>query len=189
MRGNRDRLPDPATSAAAPLHRRDAVDVAFRVGIALKAVYAVGEFVAGVAMSFLDPTRMQRLIHWVTRRELAVDPDDRLMNYILTLGHTYTLDMQKFVMGYLLLHGAVKTTVLFLLVKKVRWGYPLAAAVFAVFIVLQVLAFLRGHSPFMLYQTALDVALVVLILIEYRRMGPKPEKLAEPPETTEGKAP
>lgn len=109
----------------------------------------------------------------MTRRELAVDPDDRLMNYILTLGHAYTLDKQIFVMVYLLLHGAIKTTVLLLLVKKVRWGYPLAAAVFAVFIVLQVLAFLRGHSPFMIYQTALDVALVVLILVEYRRMGPK----------------
>jgi len=54
--------PHERPASGAP-RRRDAVDVAFRVGIALKAVYAVGEFVAGVAMSFLDPTRMQRLIH------------------------------------------------------------------------------------------------------------------------------
>jgi uncharacterized membrane protein len=115
----------------------------------------------------------------VTRRELAVDPDDKLMNYLLTLGHAYTLDMQKFVMIYLLLHGLLKTTVLVLLVKKVRWGYPLAAAVFSFFIVYQSFSFLRGHSPFMIYQSVLDVALVVLILVEYRRMGPKPAKPTE----------
>ena len=161
--------PNPRT--AKPKSRRDAVDVAFRVGIALKAVYAVGELLAGIGMSFLDPVRMGRLVHWVTRRELAVDPDDRLMNYILTLGHAYTLDMQKFVLVYLLLHGLLKTTVLVLLVKKVRWGYPLAAAVFSFFVVYQILSFLRGHSPFMIYQSVLDAALVWLILVEYSRMG------------------
>jgi uncharacterized membrane protein len=158
--------------------KKDAVDIAFRFGISLKAIYAVGELLTGIAMSFLDTVRMGRLVHWVTRRELAVDPDDRLMNYLLTLGHSYTLDMQKFVMVYLLLHGLLKTTVLVLLVKKVRWGYPLAAAVFSFFVVYQILSFLRGHSPFMIYQSVLDVALVVLILVEYQRLEPKEHRHA-----------
>jgi uncharacterized membrane protein len=172
-----------------PGRRKDFVDIAFRVGLALKALNALGEFLAGIAMVFLDPVRMHRLIDFVTRKELAVDPDDRLMNYLLTLGHAYTLDMQQFVMGYLLLHGAIKVTVLLLLVRKVRWAYPLSAAVFLALIVLQILGFLRGHSPFILYQSALDAALVVLIVIEYRRMGPKAPTRPAAPEKQGGGSP
>ncbi len=166
---------------------KDFVGVAFRVGIALKGVYAAGELLAGIGMAFLPPARMDRLIHFVTRKELAVDPDDKLMNYLLTFGHSYTLDMQKFVMVYLLLHGLLKTTVLVLLARKVRWAYPVAVVVFSLLIVYQCFSFLRGHSPFMLYQSTLDAVLVALILVEYRRLAPKPEHPADDDAEDEGR--
>lgn len=136
----------------------------------MKAFDALVEIIGGIALIFLPPGRLNALIAFVTRRELLEDPDDIIMNALINFGHSFGVGSWHFVIFYLLSHGIIKLFVIFLLWKKKLWAYPLSVAVFVGFIVYQLHKLSFGNSLFLLVLTVLDVIMIVLTILEYKRI-------------------
>ena len=145
------------------------IHAGFETVLILKVLGAAGEVSGGIGLVFLTPERADRLISAISAQELARDPGDLLMNWLVTFGRTFSVSMQHFAVFYLLSHGAVKLTVLFLLWKKKLWAYPLSALVFAGFIVYQIRQFSSSGSVMLIILTVLDIAMIALTILEYRR--------------------
>jgi len=145
------------------------IAVGFKAGLIMKGLFALSEILGGVAAFFLHPERAVALISMISERELTEDPTDLIMNYLVHFGHSYSVDTQRFLIFYLLAHGVIKMAAIVLLWYKVKWAYPVSAIVFFAFIVYQVYHFTVSHSFFLIYVTIVDVVMIVLTLLEYRR--------------------
>ena len=146
------------------------IHVGFDIGLLLKALNALAEIIGGFALFFLPPERLKTLITFVTRGELLEDPNDFIMNHLINLGQSFGINLWHFMIFYLLSHGIIKLTVLFLLWKKKLWAYPLSVAVFIGFIIYQLHRFTSSNSIFMLLLTILDIVMIVLTILEYKRI-------------------
>jgi len=151
-------------------NRTRLVHIGFEIGLLLKGLFALGEVLCGFGMIFMNPGRVNRLITWATRDELVEDPRDRITNYLISFGHTFTVDLQHFLILYLFFHGAVKLIVILLLWKKKLWAYPLSVAVFVGFIIYQVYKYINAPSVVLLFLTFLDVAMIILTIFEYKAL-------------------
>lgn len=149
---------------------KNILDVSFDIGLLLKGIFALGECIGGVALIFITPDRLNRFIAWFSAGELSGDPKDWLMNRLILLGYSFTFGSQHFAVFYLLSHGIIKLAVILLLWREKLWAYPLSVLVFIGFIVYQTVRFASGHSVLLLFLTALDIVMIALTILEYRKM-------------------
>jgi uncharacterized membrane protein len=144
--------------------------VGFHIGIIAKGLFDAAEILSGLFMLFMTPERMQALIDIISKRELIEDPNDFVMNYIVSYSHVFTLSTQHFTSFYLLTHGAIKMIALFLLWQKKLWAYPVSCVLLFGFIVLQLQRFSQTHSIMLLAISALDLAMIFFTVLEYRNI-------------------
>jgi len=151
------------------LNKRN-IDVSFHIGLILKGLYDIGEVLCGILLIFLNPERMSKLITFISKNELHEDPNDFVMNYLVSFSHVFSIGMQHFTSFYLLSHGIVKILILILLWRKRLWAYPLSCLIFIFFIVIQIQRFSQTHSIMLLVLTLIDIVMVVLTILEYRNI-------------------
>ena len=149
------------------------VEKSFDIVLILKALFALGEILSGVAIFFINPAWIVGIIQWLTRSELQEDPRDFLMHMLINFGHHFTVETQYLVAIYLLVHGLVKIVTLTLLWQKILWAYPLSILVFLGFIIYQLREFMLHHSIFMIVVSLIDVLMIVLTILEYRNLKNK----------------
>lgn len=149
------------------------IEKSFDIVLLLKSLFALGEIASGIAMFFLTPDRVNRMIQWFSRGELKEDPNDFLINLIVNFGHHFTVGAQYLTAIYLLSHGLIKIITLFLLWRKILWSYPLSIIVFVGFIIYQMNEFLLHHSIFMVLVSLVDILMIVLTILEYRNLKAK----------------
>jgi len=89
---------------------------------------------------------------------------------ITNAGERLTNDATLFAIVYLLLHGALKLVTLALLWKKILWSYPLSILLLVSFILYQIFEFFNHGSISMLVLCAVDVLMIILTLLEYRKL-------------------
>jgi len=145
------------------------IAVGFKAGLIMKGLFALSEILGGVAALFLHPERAVALISMISERELAEDPTDLIMNYLVRFGQGYSVATQHFLVFFLLAHGVIKLTAIVLLWKKIRWAYPVSAIIFTAFVVYQVYHFIVSQSFFLIYVTVVDIAMIILTMLEYKR--------------------
>lgn len=150
---------------------KDAViKIGFYGGLAIKAIDAMIEFFGGLFLLILSHDWINRLIHFIAIPELREDPKDRIMNYFITLGQNFSISSQYTVAIYMLLHGATKLTVIWLLLKKKLWAFPLAVFVFGLFIAYELYSYMHSQSVLLLLLIIIDAAMIVMIILEYKRL-------------------
>ena len=149
--------------------RRRFITIGFNIGLLLKGLFAIVEIIGGILSVLLSPERVNTLVSLITNAELSEDPGDILMHYLVTFGHSYSIETQTLLIAYLIAHGSVKLFTIILLWKKVLWSYPFAVVCFSGFIVYQIYHFVNSHSWFLIPLTILDAFMVVLIILEYKR--------------------
>lgn len=139
----------------------------FEVSIVLKGIGALVEAVLGVLL--LYSTNVLDLIRALLQNELIDDPNDFFASHLFSFLNP---SPQALHFGglYLLSHGLVKLVLIAGLLRRQMWAYPASIAVFALFIAYQSVRFLRTHSLWLLFLTALDLIVIWLIWHEYRRM-------------------
>jgi uncharacterized membrane protein len=72
--------------------------------------------------------------------------------------------------SFLILHGIVKLALVGGLATNKLWSYPAAIVVFTAFAIYQIYQLVQQNSLFLGIVTALDVAVVLLIVAEYRQV-------------------
>lgn len=143
----------------------------FELGIFFKGLNGVLEIIGGILLVLIKPSAINRLAVFLTQNELSTDPKDLLANFLLRSAHSLSIGGQIFGALFLLSHGAIKLFLIIALFKKKLWAYPLAMAVFFLFIVYQLYRYALSHSFSMILLSVLDAIVIVLTYVEYQRLG------------------
>ncbi len=151
------------------LNRKN-VHIGFHISLILKGLFDTGEVLSGILMIFMTPDRVERLIAALSKEELLEDPNDFVMNYLVSYSHVFSMSTQHFTSLYLLSHGLIKILALILLWNKKLWAYPLSCIMFLGFIVIQIQRFTHTFSVMLIAVTLLDVIMLLLTILEYKNI-------------------
>jgi len=150
--------------------KENALDTSFHLTLLLKGLFDLGEVITGIGLLFLTPGRLNNLIEWVVGSEISEVPQDWIVSRLVAFGHSFSISSQQFAAFYSLSHGAIKLVFIMLLWKKKLWAYPLSVLLFLGFVVYQLYRFSFTHSVMLLFLTMIDVLMIVLTILEYRKM-------------------
>jgi len=150
---------------------KDVVHISFEIGILLKGIFGLSEIIGGVSLLFLNANRLNRLTQFLTQHELSEDPKDMVANFLITLSSSVSIDTQHFAVFYLMSHGIIKCLLIFLLLRKKLWAYPLTIVSLFLFIAYQIYRYTLTQSVFLIFLTIFDVAMIALTYLEYQRIS------------------
>ena len=153
-----------------PQRKSRVVHVLFDLSVIGKGIDGVLEIVGGVLLFFVAPDRIYSVLQVLTQHELSEDPRDLVATYLLNSTQHLTRGVTMFAAVYLLWHGAVKVGLVAALLLKRRWAYPAAIAAFSLFLVYQLYRYTHTHSPGLMALSILDVLVIILTWIEYKRL-------------------
>lgn len=154
-----------------PRRKSLAVHLLFIISVIGKGLDGVLEIVGGVLLFFVPPARIHTFIRVLTQHELSEDPRDLIAGYLLDSARHLTVAATTFAALYLLWHGIVKVGLVAALLLKRRWAYPAAIAAFSLFLVYQLYRYSLSHAPELLVLSIIDVIVILLTWIEYKRLA------------------
>ena len=139
------------------------IRLVFEASLIFKGLFALLEIIGGIAVYWVSQHALAGPRSSQTQAELAKDPRDLVANYLM-----HSIGAQRFTAFFLLSHGVVKLWLIIGLLSQKLWYYPLAAAVFDLFIVYQLYRYSFTNSLRLLVLSAVDVAVIALTWHEYR---------------------
>ena len=150
--------------------QKDIIHVSFEIGLVLKGIDGLMEIIGGVFLLFLSPNRLNWLIRLLTQHELLEDPKDKVANFLITLGSSFSIGAQHFAVFYLMSHGIIKCVLILLLWQRKLWAYPLTIVSLILFIAYQVYRYTFTQSVFLILLTVFDIIMIALTYLEYKRI-------------------
>jgi len=151
----------------------------FVASLILKAIDAVLEIAGGFLAFFVSPSTLNHIVSALVRRELIEDPNDFIASNLLAMAHQYVPSVQVFIGIYLLAHGILKIFLVYNLLKNRLWSYPLAIIIFSMFAIYQTYKYIQSPHIGLLLLTILDIVVVVLTYLEWRRTTGQNPKTAK----------
>lgn len=140
----------------------------FHYSVLAKGIFALSEVVSGCALWFFGTGPLVRLVDWLTQDELSQDPHDVVANALRHAASRFSVAGEHFAALYLLGHGVVKLFVIVALLKNKLWAYPASLVIFGGFVVYQIYRYDVIGGAGLIFLTALDLAVMWLIWLEYR---------------------
>jgi uncharacterized membrane protein len=142
--------------------------VLFQFTLLCKAVFAVAEILAGIGAYFVTQQFVFKLVDRLMQQDLLQHQHDQIANYLYTSAQHFSVSTRNFTAAYLLSHGVVKLWLIVGLLREKHWYYPLAIAVFGLFVVYQLYRFNLSHSLWLILITVVDLVVIALTWQEYR---------------------
>lgn len=178
-------LINPASRAGRWLHW------IFEMSLVIKGLLASGEAMGGLGLLLTPSIAMIKFVGWLTRHHLTQNPGEDMAVWAKHLTDTFPAPLQQFIAAqhfyaiYMLIHGGIKFTMVFMLAWRIVWAYPMAMAILAAFIVYQLTEFWLHGGPVLLALSGFDAIMIVLVWREYNILKidadrPEPVKAATP---------
>lgn len=139
----------------------------FIISIVFKGLNGLLEIAGGLLALFVSKQTAVHITGFLVKNELLEDPSDIVANFLVHTVGSYTSTAHLFVTLYLLTHGILKVFLVYNLFKHKTWAYPLAIAVFGIFVVSQMIVYVKTPHPSLLFLTVLDVVIILLTWLEY----------------------
>ena len=146
------------------------IHLLFDISVIGKAVDGLLEIAGGLLLFFMNPEQLNWLVRAITQHELREDPHDVLAGFLVRSVQQLSTDTKVFASVFLLWHGAVKVGLVWALLRRQRWAYPLAIVGFGLFLAYQVYRYLHTRSVWLLALSILDVFVIVVTWLEYKRL-------------------
>ena len=143
----------------------------FSIGVIGKGIDGVLEIIGGALLLGFRPDQLNDMVRQLTLHELNEDPHDLVVHLLLELVHHISHDIKLFAAIYLLSHGMIKLGLVVALLRKKLWAFPTAIAVFVLFLGYQMYRYSQTGSMSMLVLSGLDVIVIGLTWLEYRRLS------------------
>jgi uncharacterized membrane protein len=128
------------------------------------------EIAGGILLYLASPSQINWLVLLLTSHELSEDPGDVVANLLINWAQHLSVGTKLFGSFYLVSHGIIKVGIVISLWKRRLWAYPAAIVFFSVFILYQVYRYYYSRSIGLVFLTILDILIVILTWLEYRRM-------------------
>lgn len=148
--------------------KKETIHKFFKTGIFLKALNAIFEIIGGVLFLVISLEKINYFIFFITQGELSEDPKDFVANHLINFFQSLSINSQLFGSVYLISHGFIKIFLIYGLLKRKLWAYPLSIGVFTLFIVYQIFRYTHTGSVGLLLLSALDIFIVISVVLEYK---------------------
>lgn len=152
------------------MNRTRVISVLFKVSVISKGIDGVLEIIGAALLLFLSPADIHGVVLALTQHELSEDPQDLIARYLTRSTLDLAVGTKVFAATYLIWHGVVKLVLITALLWKRRWAYPAAIAAFGLFLLYQLYRYSHTASSELLFLSALDIVIIVLTYLEYRRL-------------------
>lgn len=133
------------------------------------------ELLAALALAFGSVHLLDGLVQLVLDHHLLGGPHSALAERFATGEEHLVGSDRTFAVVYLLLHGLTKCGLVIALARRVRPAYPVAVVVLGGFVGYEIYRAVQTGSVLLPVLAAIDVLVIVLVIREYRRLGPVPE--------------
>jgi uncharacterized membrane protein len=157
---------DPVDAVADPAR----LDRLFRLALLLKGLDGAAELVAALVLVAVPGATIHRLVADVLARDLLGSAHGALAQHVATVTDAFATGDRTFAVVYLALHGVVKLALVGALTARWLPAYPVAAAVLTAFVAYEVWRAVITGSLVLPVLAVLDVAIVVVVVREYRRL-------------------
>jgi uncharacterized membrane protein len=147
------------------------VDRMFAIAVAIKGIDGGLQFIGALVLMVIPPTLISGVANQIVTRDLLGDPNGTLSTHLAKAANEFANGSTRwFAIVYLLAHGVIKLVLVWALLKKVLWMFPVAVVVLAGFVVYEVWRAVHTHSIALPIFAAIDVVIIVLILREFRKL-------------------
>jgi len=140
----------------------------FRLAMLVKGVDGAVELIGALVLLAVPGAALHTLVNTIVSRDLLGPPDGSLARHFEAGTAGFVSGNRTFPVIYLGLHGMVKLALVVALLRRWRPAYPVAAAVLGAFVVYELYRASQTGSVLLPLLAALDVAIIVMIVREYR---------------------
>jgi uncharacterized membrane protein len=140
----------------------------FRWGIVVKLVMSAGEILLGFAFALLSYETLKGIVLPLFGDEFSESPRDLIWAYVAQEFQKFQATPQSIWALIFISHGIVNLFLLIGLWRNKLWVYPVAAIVFAFFMVYQFYQLTFTPSLILWIVTIIDIAVIGLVIHEYR---------------------
>jgi uncharacterized membrane protein len=140
----------------------------FELSIFLKGINGVWEVSSGVLVLFLSKITLETWFSIVTRYELLEDPNDVLINFLMSAFQNVSNNAQIFAAFYLLLHGLLNIFLTIQLYRNKSWAYLVTIGSVLLLMIYQIYRISIHHSLLLTAITIFDVFFIGLAWHEYK---------------------
>jgi uncharacterized membrane protein len=152
-------------------NQKSGTDRMFAVAIAIKGIDGGLQFLGALLLMVIPPTLITGAANMIITRDLLGDPNGTLSTHLAEAADHFANGSSRwFAIVYLLAHGVIKLVLVWALVKRVMWMFPVSMLVLAGFVVYEVWRAVHTHSIALPIFAAIDVVIIVLIYREYRKL-------------------
>jgi uncharacterized membrane protein len=148
----------------------------FRIAMIVKGVDGAAELIGAITLLLVSGGTIQTLINDVVSRDLLGPPDGSLARHFVSGTAEFASGNRTFAVVYLGLHGIVKLLLVVALLRKIRPVYPVAVVVLGLFVAYEIYRATQTGSVLLAFLAALDVAIIVLVIREYRSLPATPAR-------------
>ncbi len=142
----------------------------FKVAMVVKGVDGAIELIGAIALLLIPGGAVQTLINDVISRDLLGPPDGSLARHFVSGTAEFASGDRTFAVVYLGLHGVVKLLLVVALLRRIRPMYPVAVVVLGLFVGYEIYRATQTGSVLLPFLAALDVAIIGLVIREYRSL-------------------
>lgn len=158
----------PSNLSDVQARRERWLDYSFLIGIALKILNIIGDFLAGIPLLFIQPHQIKHLGQWLAADGLADNPHDPIANLIINATIHVNSGTLLYFAIYLLIHGLVKLGIIIALIRGSHRVYPWAIAALGALLLYQVIDILVKFSTTMVILSILDSIIIWLTWREWK---------------------
>jgi uncharacterized membrane protein len=145
-------------------------ELLFKIALAVKGLDGAIELIGAIVLLLIPTATVQALINDVISRDLLGPPDGSLARHFVSGTADFASGNRTFAVLYLGLHGIVKLVLVVAMLRRIRPAYPVAVVVLGAFVVYEIYRATQTGSVLLPFLAALDVAIIVLIIREYRNL-------------------
>lgn len=151
--------------------QKTGTDRMFAVAIAIKGIDGGLQFLGALLLMVIPPTLITGAANMIITRDLLGDPNGALSTHLAEAANHFANGSSRwFAIIYLLAHGVIKLVLVWALVKRVMWMFPVSVVVLAGFVVYEVWRAVHTHSIALPIFAAVDVVIITMIIREYRKL-------------------
>ena len=142
---------------------------AYLAAVIIKGIDGALETIAGLVIAFAGSWQLYILAINFTAPELDLHPGNAAMQWIRDGAERLFIHTPGgFVVFYLLVHGLLKLAICIELLRERRWIFPVAAVIFAGFVVYMTYHLTQRWSFWVLSFALFDLLTLALVLNEWR---------------------
>ncbi|MBO0839606.1 MAG: DUF2127 domain-containing protein [Sciscionella sp.] len=140
----------------------------FKIAVTLKGLDGASQLLVGILLMIIPVRVIGGWADAIVTRDLLGDPNGPIASHVKTAAANFANGPTHwFAIAYLLFHGVVKLALVFVLLRKILWAFPVGCAVLAAFIVYEIIHAIHTHSIALPILAAMDVIIIVLVWREF----------------------